>query len=166
METWKDAVNFEGLYEVSDLGRVRNSRTGRILSPYTRRDGYVQVVLCKSKKQYTVNVHKLVGQAFVDGYREGLVINHINENPQDNRAENLEWVTQSENINYGNRKNKMIETRKENKDKLIYSPELDMTFSSVSEVADYLGCSNGHVNNVLLGYKKKCRGYSLFYVEK
>ncbi|MBR6375111.1 MAG: NUMOD4 motif-containing HNH endonuclease [Alloprevotella sp.] len=83
-------------YEVSNLGRVRNARTGRVLRPWDNGRGYLQVYLWYKGKivQY---VHNLVATAFVEGWREGLQVNHKNGVKTDNRAENLEWVTSSEN---------------------------------------------------------------------
>lgn len=84
-------------YEVSNLGRVRNARTGQVLRPTKDGSGYLKVILCYQGLQKTCNVHTLVATAFVEGWREGLQVNHKNGVKTDNRAENLEWVTSSEN---------------------------------------------------------------------
>lgn len=102
-EIWKPVVGYEGLYEVSNLGRVkslpRHSTKGGIMKLYTNnRNGYVYVGLCKENKKYTKRVHVLVAEAF-KGYKSGkdLVIDHINCLKTDNRLENLDIVTQKEN---------------------------------------------------------------------
>ena len=84
-------------YEVSNLGRVRNAHTERVLRPRKRRTGYLQVALYYKGKDKECDVHNLVATAFVEGWREGLEVNHKNGVKTDNRAENLEWVTASEN---------------------------------------------------------------------
>ena len=115
-ETWVPVRGFEGLYEVSDLGRVRSldrwiSVNGRkpylkkgqilTLTPNSGRRGYLRVALSDGHRNYThIEVHRLVALHFVDGYHPGLVVNHKNEIKTDNRAINLEWCTYQYNLNY------------------------------------------------------------------
>jgi len=96
-EIWKDVVGYEGVYEVSDHGRVRRVRTGLVLSPGRDKKGYTNVGLCVDGKPIRVKVHHLVMEAFVGKRPNGLVINHIDENPRNNHVSNLEYVTQSYN---------------------------------------------------------------------
>ena len=84
-------------YEVSNLGRVRNALTGLVLRPRKVSHGYRKVTLFYKGQQKHCYVHNLVATAFVEGWREGLEVNHKNGVKTDNRAENLEWVTSSEN---------------------------------------------------------------------
>ena len=87
-------------YMVSNLGRVKNAHTGLILKPYVFRNAYLGVMLSyKGEKQFKL-IHRLVATAFVPGWRKGLQVNHKNGIKSDNRAENLEWVTQSENMRH------------------------------------------------------------------
>ena len=109
-EIWKSVKGYEGLYEVSNLGRVRSlPRTdalgrpvkGGIMKARPQKGGYMQIHLRdKNAKRKAHTVHRLVGMAFVQGYKEGLDINHKNEKRADNRADNLEWCTRAYNLNY------------------------------------------------------------------
>ena len=104
-EIWKDIEGYEGLYQVSNLGRVKSFyKEGRILKQCIDKDGYFCVGLFKNKKQNNKHVHRLVATAFVDGYFEGAVVNHIDENKQNNLWTNLEWVTNQYNVQYSSHK--------------------------------------------------------------
>lgn len=94
MEEFK---NVFGKYEVSNLGRVRNSRTGRILTPTKDKYGYCVVCLCENNKRYSIKVHRLVGKAFVDNKDNKPQIDHIDGNKENNVWTNLRWVTPKEN---------------------------------------------------------------------
>ena len=95
-EVWKDIKNYEGLYQVSNLGRIRNSNH-IILKQYKNHKGYLITQLSKKGKHCTIIVHRIVAKAFIPNLDNKPQINHINCNKVDNRVENLEWVTNDEN---------------------------------------------------------------------
>ena len=97
-EVWQDIDGYEGLYQVSNLGNVRN-RHGRVLSPSSWK-GYKRVNLCRNGNVSTQPVHRLVLMAFTDRSEWNEEVNHLNYNPSDNRLENLEWLTHTDNIRY------------------------------------------------------------------
>lgn len=104
-EEWKEIPGYEGLYEVSDQGRIRsvrkttNTYPGRILKPAQNRNGYLQVCLSRNNKSHWRYIHRLVMAAFERDAPE-LQVNHKNGDRRDNRLANLEYVTPSENIRH------------------------------------------------------------------
>ena len=88
-------------YMVSNLGRVKNAHTGRILKSKLQFNGYRVLGLSYKGEVKMKFVHRLVALAFVPGYQKGLQVNHKNGVKNDNRVENLEWVTPSENTRHG-----------------------------------------------------------------
>lgn len=116
-EIWKDIEGYEGLYQVSNKGRVKSfhSGEGKIMKPGTHPLGYKSVTLFKDKKGKVAKVHRLVAQAFIPNPENLPVINHKDENPSNNNVENLEWCTQKYNLNYGTCQERKEKTRAENK---------------------------------------------------
>ncbi len=105
-EEWKWIEGYEGIYKISNCGRVVNFKGE--LSPSLAK-GYYQIILCREGQTKTYRIHSLVAKHFVEGYEEGLVVNHKDLNKTNNRAENLEWVSQKENIiHYYQNKNKLV----------------------------------------------------------
>lgn len=106
-EIWKPIPNYEGLYEASNFGSIRSIKrtttSGRILKQYvSKSNGYCYVTLCKGNKRITKRVHKLVYSAFYgwewgDRYDKNHTIDHIDGNKTNNRIDNLDICTQSEN---------------------------------------------------------------------
>lgn len=96
METWKPALNYEGFYEVSSIGRVRRVTSGKIIQPSIT-GGYYRLSFSKNGKIRLVSVHRLVVEAFIARIAPKLHVNHKNGIKLDNRFENLEIVTPKEN---------------------------------------------------------------------
>ncbi|HYG12169.1 MAG TPA: HNH endonuclease [Pyrinomonadaceae bacterium] len=108
-EVWRDVPGYEGYYSVSNHGRVRseraatNSAPGRIIKLRDDGRGYLYLTLSKSGKARTVRAHALVAAAFIGPRPDGLFVNHIDGNKQNNRVENLEYVTCRENMEHASR---------------------------------------------------------------
>lgn len=103
IEIWKDVVGYEGLYQVSDFGRVRSLAYGkeRILKQQERQHGYLSVCLYGrggNKRNFKqISVHRLVAEAFIPNPKKLSEVNHIDEDKKNNKLENLEWVSHQEN---------------------------------------------------------------------
>ena len=101
-ELWRDIEGYEGLYQVSNLGRVMSyARKGnwknRILNGSFDKNGYILVLLYKNNKTQCKKVHRLVAQAFIPNIENKPQVNHIDGNKENNNVNNLEWVTNKEN---------------------------------------------------------------------
>lgn len=172
-EIWKPIVGWEGLYEVSNLGRVRSidrkvpakngsteTRKGKIKSLQKTRFGYMRVSLNKAKCRKTYMVHRLVADAFLPNPDNLPFINHKNETRDDNRVENLEWCTRIYNMNYGTCRDKQRKS-------LINNPLLSKRvvkcdiygnpleeYPSMAEAARQNKLCQGRISNCCLNKKK------------
>lgn len=194
-KVWKPVVGYEGLYEVNQFGCIRsiNRRwSGLILKQQEKRNGYMYVSLFKNGYK-TLTVHNIVAHAFPEicgEWFECAEVNHKDENPKNNRADNLEWCTHTYNINFGTRNKKVSEKMKgrvlseETKNKLRGkigkrggdSPkarkvaQFDVngnyiqTFDSISMAKIAIGDTNAHITNVCKGQLKTTAGFIWRYV--
>lgn len=114
MEKWKDVVGYEGIYQVSDLGRVKRVKKtkgateGKILKNLLNKrkdnsEGYYYASLWRNGREHRITVHRLVALAFIPNPKNKPEINHKNGIKAFNRPENLEWVTKSENALHARR---------------------------------------------------------------
>jgi hypothetical protein len=102
-EVWKDIKGYEGIYKISNYGCVLSFSNGKckpLKCQPDKRGGYLCVILCKNSKKKLFKIHRLVAEYFCEGYKEGLVVNHIDGNRQNNIYTNLEWCTQKDNIRH------------------------------------------------------------------
>lgn len=106
MEDWKDIQGFDGLYQVSSDGRIRNNK-GKILKLFQDGYGYLYVGLHKNGTILTKSAHRLVAEAFLENPNNYEQVNHKDEDKHNNNVDNLEWCTPKYNCNYGSRNEKL-----------------------------------------------------------
>lgn len=127
-EQWKDIFGYDGVYQVSDLGRVRSKKYGywRVMNPRNVNGGYLKVDLCKDGKRKPFLVHRLVASAFIENDNIfNTEVNHIDECKQNNRVSNLEYCDRSYNLSYnGLRNRRHYPQPKRSKLKDLYDPNL------------------------------------------
>lgn len=134
-EIWKDIPGYEGLYKVSNLGRVRSfadanpvNRRNRILKQHLDGKGnYLFVGLHRDGKVKLATVHRLVANAFVPNPLNLPQVNHKDECKTNNRADNLEWCTRSYNSRYGGARERMLKSRRENNDMAAITEKIKRT---------------------------------------
>lgn len=113
---WRDVPNYEGLYQVNNLGQIMNVNTGKYLKYGVNEEGYLRTFLYdKNHKRKFFFVHRVVCMAFKPNPYNFPQVNHINMNKKDNRASNLEWCSQSYNI----KQSFLLGAREHNKKKLL-----------------------------------------------
>lgn len=162
-EIWKPVLGYEGLYEISNLGRLKslsykNAYKGkakgqeRILTPaisegkgYSK--GHLKTVLSNNKKTKCVYIHRLVFEAFNGRIEDGYVIDHIDGNPMNNRIDNLRQVTQKENVLNKNTFHNFIKPHA----KRVIVKETGQIFDSIQDCARYYGICRKSVKNYLNG---------------
>jgi len=172
-EIWKDIKGLEGRYQVSNKGRIKSfvcilrNNAIIILKQSKNKKGYPQISLTDSKhKHLTQRVHRLVGKAFIPNPENKPQINHINGIKDDNRLENLEWATNSENQLHANRtglnKNRIEATVKAHRkpvSQYTADGEYIQSFGSAREANAKTGVSYKMISLVVLGKCKIGGGY-------
>lgn len=184
-EEWrKVAVN--DIYSVSNLGRVRNDKTGRILKQKTEKDGYFEVTLHRKAKQKTYRVHRLVALAFIPQLDKNRnEVDHIDYNKKNNRVDNLRWLTTQENLEHS--RDRMLEGIKNSKNnppkpvkvpKVVKKPIQQIDINTGEIVAEYPsltdavkatgfngGCISLATNGKYLGKLDTYKGFKWQYIK-
>lgn len=170
-EIWEDIKGYEGLYQVSSLGNVKSlnynhTKKEKVLKPRTIKDGYQQVILYSNGKIKPMLVHRLVVQAFLPNPYKLQEVNHIDENPSNNNAENLEWCEHRYNLNYGSHNERVSKALTNGKkSKPVMCIETGVIYPSTNEVQRQLGFSRGNISQCCNGKKNTSYKYHWKYVD-
>ena len=163
-EEWRDIIivqdgvlySFVGLYQVSNLGRVRSVKNNKTLIQYPSHNGYLRVGLYKNGERLNCRVNRLVAFAFIP-IPKGMDVNkldcnHINEDKTLNTVENLEWTTRKENINYGTANQRRGETMS----KKVICLETGKDYKSLTKASEETGCSLSGISKCCNGTQESC----------
>ena len=159
-EIWKDKKYYEGLYQVSNCGRIKSFKWNKekILQPLIQSNGYYYVGLVKNNKRINYKIHRLVAEAFLPNPNNYKEVNHKDENKTNNIVSNLEWCDRKYNQNFG--------TRNEKVSKKVYQYTLDGEFvrewKSTAECGRN-GFRQSSVSKCCLGKQKSHKGFIWSY---
>lgn len=182
-EIWKDVVGYEGIYQVSNLGRIKSlKRKGKIKNTQLDKDGYEHLSLWHNSKAKRMSVHRIVAQAFIPNPENKPVVNHIDGNKTNNIVNNLEWCTRSENdihaYKLGLRKVNKTGTGKFSKlnghSRKVYmlnkeTQEIMQKFDSLADAGRYLKRKPNQMGSIaaqIRGERKTAYGYKWRYVNE
>lgn len=157
----KDIKNYEGLYAITEDGRVWSYRSNKFMTP-AQNNGYLYVNLLKDGKLKKGYIHRLVATAFIDNPDNLPEVNHKNEDKTKNEVSNLEWCTKQYNNTYGTRNERISQKLS----KPVHCIELDQVFKSVTEAAQQLNIHSPGIFRALAGRTKKAYGYHWRYVNE
>ena len=184
-EIWKDVVGFEGIYQVSNEQRIKRISLSkitnnvkvdyqeRIVKTRLNKKGYVILNLCKNNEKFSTSLHRIIAKSFIPNLDNKSQVNHKNGIRHDNRIENLEWATASENILHSykvlNKKHNSLGKFNRCGKKVAYydlSGNIKGTFLSNMEAERKLGIKNTNISAVCNGKKEKTNGYKFRYFEQ
>lgn len=157
MEEWKEIQGTNGKYEVSTFGRIKSNITNKILKTYVNSAGYVLATFPIDGVKKRRQVHRLVASAFIPNADGKPFINHIDANRVNNRVENLEWCTASENTLHSFRLGRS--KRYPHHEKSVVRSD-GKVFPSMSAAARAIGVPYSYVRDVCNGKQKSTRGFS------
>lgn len=164
---WRDIPHYEGRYKVNNLGEIINIRTGKLLKYQENFGGYLKAYLYDdNQRRSTYSVHRIVCSVFHENPQNLPQVNHINMNKHDNRADNLEWCTQSQNIkhsfdNGGREHNKLRLLEATHKE--VWRCDMNGArierYYSISEASRQTGCDISNISACCHGRIKSTGGY-------
>jgi hypothetical protein len=161
-EIWRDIPGYEGRYQASNLGRIRSQQRG-LLKPFINHNGYMVAPLTKEGEKVRTGAHRLVAQAFIPNPENKEQINHKNGIKTDNRVENLEWVTCSENNLHRRR---VLNGGGGRPARPVVCLTTGERFPSITAAAQATGSTLVKILQVCQGKRKRTNGMAWAYAEE
>ena len=158
VETFVKIEGFEN-YEISNLGKVRNIKSGIMLKPWITKDGYLRHCLYKHNKRKNLLLHRIIATSFIDNHEEKPCVNHIDENKLNNDLSNLEWCTERENVIHGTRTKRAAEKLSKKVIQLDLNDNVLNEFESMRQAERETGVSVGNISSCCNGKTKSAGGY-------
>ena len=147
--TWTPAARFP-MYEVNESGLIRNQKTKRVLKTHYK-NGYEMVTLAQNKRPKTVRLHRVIAESFYGLDEQGLEVNHIDGNKNNNCIDNLEFCTRKENIQHAMKKGLFKPNNFGHKSKRIRCIEQNIIYSSIRECSRQLNIDQSEMTKFLSG---------------
>ena len=158
VETFVEIEGFEN-YEVSNLGKVRNIKSGRMLKPHLNHNGYLKHHLYRHDKQKELFLHRIIAIAFIDNPGKKPQVNHIDENKLNNDLSNLEWCTERENAIHGTRTKRVAEKLSQKVIQLDLNDNILNVFKSMRQAERETGIDATSISACCNGKRKSAGGY-------
>lgn len=157
-EKWAEIAGFPD-YAVSNHGRVKSLRYGTYLNPRTNSYGHQRVVLYRDKEGHERSVHRLVAEAFIDGYRPEYKVKPHDGDHTNNNVYNLRFAK-------GHRLGQLVRAPRPARERRVMVIETGMIFRTVKDCANYIGGMPSSIYRVLRGDRPSHLGYTFAYVEE
>jgi hypothetical protein len=166
MEVWRDVPGYEGLYQVSNLGRIKRlfcNGNENFLQGKHDKDGYITVILSRKQTKKYCRLHRLIAKAFIPNPGGKAEVNHKDRNKRNNEVSNLEWVTPAENTRH------CIDTGRPTHKRAIlqYTKDMELiaVWDSLKEAAKQLNIGDSNICSCCAGRLKTSGGYIWRYKE-
>lgn len=174
---WKPIADFEGMYEVSEIGEVRSlprqtiyvdgrvgNHKGRLIALQTNHKGYLHTSLSKDCKKYRRLVHRLVADAFVQNPENKPQVNHIDGDKLNNHYSNLEWVSNDENEIHANENGLRAEQHTPKKVAQYLNGKLIAEYRSLYQASKATGIKDSRIGDVAHGRRNSAKGYTFTFI--
>lgn len=170
-ESWKDVKEYEGLYQVSTLGRIKSLKYKKVMLPAKGKDGYLKICFTKNNKKKTIKIHRIVAENFIPNPMNLSQVNHIDGNKNNNSVSNLEWCTQSENMQHAFKNHLIVRKKGKDSSKAKKVNQYSLTgkfirqWDCIADVTRKLGIRGYNISGCCKGKRHTAGGFKWKYPE-